>query len=480
MSVSERKIKSDILLESLSSREIKQFDKFIKSKLDGSGGRILNFWRSKFNTLKNQSGVRPKNASQNYSRKTISDFVKILESFIAKKVYDKDLLIQKIYLAKELRSRNVDKYFETLIDDVCSVNSVKFLKGYSYMSNLQKLYVEEYLLCNSRNEESSMHDISVKILKNAEAVLIKSVLFEFVNRKLYSTDSKQLKDEILSADDAASIVEKNSAVYSMNYSNVYLDYLLYKMIKKNGDLQRVFDVLKYLKEREKELAYDFVQFVYETLIRFLSGRINSGCLESQKTLYELFVEIESKGLLNKIGNFQPMIFVSAVTTSLSYNDITFAGKLVTLYKGKLNLRYRDDVIAVSQSLIDFASGKYENVKKINGDFKTKNVSLYLFSKTALLKALFELKEDRNIMPLIDTTKHFLNRKFPGKNVQKDSIFKFLNYLNALCSVRRKNGRGVEMLMDKIHDEETFFQKKWIFSKAEEMTAEDRESPIEYV
>ena len=468
MSASERKIKSDYLLECLTSKELEQFDKYIKSKLDGSGVRILNFWQVKFSTLRNPDAIHPKVTFENFSRKTISDFVKILETFIAKKGYDKDVLIQKVYLAKELRTRNVDKYFETLIDDVCLGNSLKNLKGYSYMSNLQKLYLEEYLLCDSRNEESSMHDISVKILKNAEAALIKSVLFEFINRKLYSSDANQMKDEILSPADAARIVEKNPGIYSLNYPNVHLDYLLYKILKKPEDLQRVSNVLKYLGEKEKELAYDFVQFVYETLIRILSERVNTGCSESKRTLYELFIEVESKGLLNNIGNVQPMIFVSAVTTSLSYNDITFANKLITLYKGKLNLRIRDEVIAVTQALTDFTSGKYENVKKITEDLKTKNVSLYLFSKSALLKALFELKEDRNIMPLIDTIKHFLNRKFQGKNMQKESIFKFLNYLNALCSVRRKKGRGAEMLLDKINDEKTFFQKRWIVSKAEEL------------
>ena len=72
------------------------------------------------------------------------------------------------------------------------------------------------------------------------------------------------------------------------------------------------------------------------------------------------------------------------------------------------------------------------------------------------------------MPLIDTTKHFLNRKLAGENVQKESVFKFLNYIHSLCSVRKKNGRGAEILLDKINDEKTFFQKKWVVEKAEEL------------
>ncbi len=468
MTAEAKKIKSDFLLESLSPKELYQFDKYIKSKLDNCGGNILKFWQSKFNTILNKDSNRVNDAPCNFSRKIISDFVKILESFIAGKGYETDLLSQKIYLAKELRYRNVDKYFTSLIDDVCSNNVSKYLKGYSYMSNLQRLYVEEYFLCNSRSEEEGMYDISAKILKNAEVVLIKSKLFEFINRKLYTLDANPLKDEILSVGDAVRIVEKNASCYSVNYPNVYLDYLFYKMLKKPDERERVSNALKYLREKEKELALDFIQFSYETLIRFLSVRINSGCSVSQSTLYELFKEVEGTGILNKIQNVQPMIFILAVATSLSNSDITFANKLITLYKGKINLTFRDEVITVSRAMTDFAAGNYEQVKKMTGDFKTKNVSLYLCSKTTLLKALYELKEDRNIMPLIDTTKHFINRKLTGENVQKESIFKFLNYIHSLCSVRKKNGRGAEMLLDKIKDEKTFFQKKWVIEKAEEL------------
>lgn len=468
MTAEARKIKSDFLLESLSPKEIEQFDKYIKSKFDKSGGGILKFWKSTLNKLQNKSSNPRNDASDDFSRKTISDFVKILESFIARKGYEMDSLSQKVYLAKELRNRNVDKYFTSLIDDVCSDKLHKYIKGYSYMLNLQRLYVEEYFLCNSRNEEDGMHDISVKILKNAEVVLINSKLFEFINRKLYAPDVNLPKEEILSVEEAGRIVEKNASCYSVNYPNVYLDYLFYKMIKKPDERERVSNALKYLREKEKELALDFVQFAYETLIRFLSVRINSGCSVSQTTLYELFKDVEGRGILIKIQKVQPMIFVLAVATSLSINDITFANKLITLYKGKINISYRDEVIAVSRALTDFSAGKYENVKMITEDFKTRNASLYLFSKSTLLKALFELKEDRNIMPLIDTTKHFLIRKLADRNVQKESIFKFLNYLSSLCSVRRKNRRGAEILLDKIKDEKTFYQKKWVMEKAEEL------------
>jgi len=465
-----RKIKSDCLLESLTPKEIKQFDKYIKSKLDKSGGGILKFWQSRCNALHNKDSNRYNNASDNFSRKTVSDFVKILESFIATKGYEMDLLSRKIYLAKELRNRNVDKYFTSLIDDVCSDNTVKYLKGYSYLSNLQRLYVEEYFLCNSRNEEEGMHNISVRILRNAEVVLVKSVFFECINRKLYSLVKTPPKDIVLSVKDAVRIVEKNTSGYSENYPNVYLDYLFYKMLEKPEDNERVSEALNFLVENEKKLALDYVQFAYETLIRFLSERINSGCSSIKISLYELFKEVESSGLLNKIQNVQPMIFVSAVTTALSNNDVSFADKLIALYRNKLNASLRDDVLSVSRAMTDFAAGKYENVKNLIGDFKTKNVSLYLFSKTTLLKTLFELKEDRNILPLIDTIKHFLNRKLNGNTVQKENIFKFLNCLNSLCSVRRKNGKGSGILLDKIKDEKSFFQKKWVMEKAEELVA----------
>ena len=218
-----RKIKSDYLIESLSPKERIQFDKFIKSKLDCCGGKVLEYWQSK-NNVSNEKQERIY-ARQTFSRKTVSDFVKILESFFAMKGFEKDLLSRKVYLARELRSRNVDKHFNSLLDEMQTYHSQKALKGYSYLYNLQRLYVEEYFLSSARNEFAKMHDISAKIYRTSEIILVQNKLFEYINEKLYSENSTEENRVLLRVKNAAEIVRNEREFYSKNLQNIYLKFL---------------------------------------------------------------------------------------------------------------------------------------------------------------------------------------------------------------------------------------------------------------
>ena len=93
--------------------------------------------------------------------------------------------------------------------------------------------------------------------------------------------------------------------------------------------------------------------------------------------------------------------------------------------------------------------------------------MYIFSKTTLLKTMYEMNDLIAMVPLIDTIKHYLNRHLDIKLPYKDSIFMFLNYLNTLSTVKKKNGRGALRLKDRLKDSKQFFQKRWITGKAEE-------------
>lgn len=461
-----RKIKSDLLIESLSPKEVIQFDKYIKSKLENSGDKVLSYWQSKFNASGSKRGKYSK--KQYYSRKTISDFVKILESFIAKTGFEKDLLSRKVYLAKELRNRNVDKHFSFLIEELNSDSSQKTLKGYSYLYNLQRLYVEEYFLSSARNEETMMYNISRKIYNTTEIILVQNRLFEYINKKLYSEDNPDENYVLLKIDEAADFIRKDKLFFARNLQNIYMKFLFYEMLKNPEDEKRISYAHEYLKDNERHFAPDFIQFAYETLVRFLTLRINTGCTASFDTFYKLFKDIEGRGLLKKIHDIQPLNFISAISVSLAHSDIAFANKLIAFYKVKINSKFRDDVIIVSHGMTDLSAGKYENVKRYLNNFKTHNVSLYLFAKCTLLMAFYELKDDRNVIHLVDTAKHFFNRKLSNNIPQKENIFKFLNYLCSLTTVRKKGGKGAELLLDRIHDEKSFFQKRWIISKGEEM------------
>jgi hypothetical protein len=249
---------------------------------------------------------------------------------------------------------------------------------------------------------------------------------------------------------------------------VYMLYLIYEMIENPNDDIKSSEALNYVKKNSNHITLNFLQLCYEAVIRFYILRINSGDAKSLSDLYSVLKDIDKKELFSKIQHIQPLNFLSAVSVCLAFGDLAFAEKFLNKYSNKMNSEFRKQVCVICHAMIDFHKGHFTAAKNLLTHEKSKNLSMYIFSKITLLKALYEVNDIRVMIPLIDTVKHYLTRHIVAKGPYKDSIFNFLNYLNSLSTAKRKNGRGAERLLDRLNNGKLFFQKQWVVAKAEEL------------
>ena len=362
----------------------------------------------------------------------------------------------------------MDKYFTVLLEELKSFHNTKSLKGHLNVMDLIHLYFEEYFLFNSYSDETKMYETSLTISSFAEIMLIQSKLFEYVNKRLYAFESKINYDELVSVADVVKNVKSNDSYYKQRHQNIYLMYLFFEMFENFNDDERIFNALKFLEKNFENITVDFLQFSYETVIRFLIFKINTGCAKSFKTTYDVFKEIEQKGLLSRVHHLQPLNFLSAVSVSLAFDDVDFVRKLIAFYKEKVNREFRAQVVNLSNAMLELNQGNFETVKRLLKNEKPQNLAIYLFTKTTFLKALYESRDLRSVMPLIDNVKHYLNRQPLITGAYKESIFKFLHYLSLLTTIKRKGKGRAGELLDVLNDEPTFFQRKWVLAKAEEL------------
>ncbi|MFZ4591320.1 MAG: hypothetical protein ACOYN6_10010 [Ignavibacteria bacterium] len=463
-----RKSKADHLLDGLAYKDIKKFNKFIVHHLGGSGEHIFKYWEYRL-TQKNLTGsFELSDSKEKFSRKIISDFVKILEKFYALKSFEKDSLSEKNHLIRELRDRQLYKLFNSLLDDTKQFHKSNVRKGYMNYINYFRLNLEEYFLYNSQNEDLSMFKTSVNLSAVSEIIYIQSKLFEYVNQKLYCYECDLEKKELNSIENIMDYVKKNSEIFRSEHQGVYVLYLLINMIDSINDEKKAHEALDYINQNFSHLTVNFLQLSYEIIIRFYILQVNTGNSKSLGDLYNIIKEIEKKDLFINIQHIQPLNFLTAISVSLSFGDIHFADTFLQKYNSKMNIKYRKPVSTICHAMIDFSKGRFTPAKNLLMNDTTKNTSMYIFSKVTLLKSLFELNELRVVLPLIDTVKHYLTRHLTVKGPYKDSIFAFLNYLNSLCTAKRKHGRGADRLLIKLNNDKAFFQKRWVIAKAEEL------------
>ncbi|MCX6158192.1 MAG: hypothetical protein NTY74_09480 [Ignavibacteriae bacterium] len=463
-----RKSKADNLLEGLSYKDTKKFNKFIVDYLGGSGEHILKYWEYRHSQKVLSGSFELSDSKEKFSRKIISDFVKILEKFYALKAFEKDSLGEKGYLIRELRDRQLYKLFNSLLDDTKQYHQSNVRKGYMNYINYFRLNLEEYFLYNSQNEDLSMFKTSVNLSSVSEIIYIQSKLFEHINQKLYCFNCEVKKGELNSIDNILDYVNQNADYIRADHQGVYVLYLICNMIENINDEKETHETLNYISKNFNHLTVNFLQLVYEIIIRFYILQVNLGNSKSLNDLYNIVKEIEKKDLFANIQHIQPLNFLTAISVSLAFRDVDFADAFLHKYNNKMNAEYRKNVTTICQAMIEFAKGRYTHTRNLLMKDKTKNISMYIFSKVTLLKSLYELNELRVVLPLIDTVKHYLSRHISVKGPYRDSIFTFLNYLNSMCTAKRKNGRGADRLLKKLNNDQAFFQKRWIVIKAEEL------------
>ncbi|MFZ4590776.1 MAG: hypothetical protein ACOYN6_07245 [Ignavibacteria bacterium] len=459
-----KKAKTDVLLESLTSFELRSFDRFLKYSLNNKSVHVMEFWNSLYSPSKNSITV---SNSKSFSRKTLSDFNKQIEKFFILKNLDSDKFGGTIYLVRELRKRNIEKYFDKLLKDLKKYHHKKFSKGFPNILSMLKLNFEEYMLFNSRIDGDKMNLISKERIKLLDVAVAHAKLFDYYNDIYYSKDNKYKDTGMVSIKEVTGFVGNNSKYFIKYFPNVWYLYLIHKAITNSSSFDLIVEAFDFFKKNEACFTEDFLQLGYDALLKLLFSRLNEGNSRAFEYFYSIVLYMDERGVLKMLHHIPPRIFVGFVMATTNSGNLTLANKIVNEYHEKIIISLREQVLCIAQSMIELVNGNFKFVKAKLENLKTHDSRLYIFSKTTLLKAYYENNEIRKIYPLTDTVKHFAYRRKDISDIQK-SLFKFLYYIGKLAQIKKNKGKGFNNIESQLLEENHFFQKEWIVLKHMEL------------
>lgn len=455
-----KKTKSDVLLETFTKSELKQFNSFILCKLQGKSRDVLKYWTSKYSAKSGKISYAQKGS---VSRKTLSDFNKQVERFLVFNNIEKDELGAAVSLVRELRKRNIEKYSDQLLKDISKFRHDKFKKGYQNTLALLKLNFEEYLLHNSRSDEDRMYKTTKERVKLSEIIAVYNKLFEYLNDVYFSPEKTHKDTGLVKIKDVVDYLEVNSTYIRKYYPNVWTMYLIYLTLEDSSSYERIIITLDYFEKHESRFSEEFLQFGYETLLRLIFSKMNTGSHQAFEDIYRIILKLENSGTIKNIPHFQPRILPGFVVVSLNLGNLALAEKIVNDYSLKVIESFRDQAVKVSKAMIELAKGNYDNVKELLENLKPHDPMLYIFCKSTLLKAYYENNDFKYIYPVTDAVKHFLQRRSDVTEVYS-SVLKFLYYINKLTVLKKNHNKCLNDIENPLSKENYFFQKKWIIEK----------------
>lgn len=459
-----RKSKSDVLLEALSRNELKLFDKFLSYSLNGNAKDVLNYWNSKYSgnedALKNRT-------DGSFSRKTLSDFNKQIEKFFIRINLEKDNASKMLFLSRELRRRNIYKYFERVLNYLKEAKKKTPGNNPRNRLNLLNLNFEKYLLYSSRDDYKNLYRIAKEESRITEVIISRSKLFEYFNEIYYGGKNSFSDTGLIKIKDVIANIEKNSENYKANYPNVWVLYLIYNITENFVDIDRIDSLYEYLKEKEKLISEEFLQFSYDSLFELLLRAIASGRNNTRENFYRIFLDIEKQGTLKRMIHIRPRYFPLFVAFVLESKDVSLAEKFVSEYKSKLVHTPNQEILNLCMARIEFSKGNYDKVIRLIKNMKMHDPVLYIQHKVIMLKTYYEKNEMRHIYPLNDSIKHYLKRK-SLINQPANIILEFLACINKLVYAKKHKGKGLEYIESMLTDGKLFMQKKWIIEKYQQL------------
>lgn len=464
-----KKSKTDLLLETIQPKEFMNFERYLVSKLGRHHNTdYFNYWIwKKENNFSYRNG-NPKNNTpykHTLSRKFLSDFNKLIEGYFMGVSVERDKQLKNILLLNEMRQRKVDKLFAAYLKKTKGPKKNKNIKG--LISNITSLrfYFEEYILLNALSDEQGMVRVGGDICRISEVIYFQNVLFSFINTNLFVCD---IFKPCLKSDAILQSIKENSDYYEKNHLNVYLLYLISRLIKEYKTIEDLEEVITYLNKNEKFLTPEYLKITYESLFRLTLQRININDYEELKKTFSIIRNIERKGILKKIPYLQPIVFFSMVNLSLIVEKIDFAEKFIRKYSNKLFCIPDDDVLSICKAMLDSERGKFISPKELLIKLRVRNSTLYIYSKITLLKVMYDRNELRTIMSLSDTIKHFIQRKDEINEPFKQGVSNFLSNITHLALAKRKNGWGLIQIRERFDLDKSLFQRRWVSDKLKEL------------
>ena len=460
-----KKIKSYVLLESLSRVELKRFNDFINYSVKAGESKIKNLWAVIYSAQHNKFDIEK---GSRFSRKTFSDFTKQIEKFLFIRNLEKDTFSSIIFLSKELRQRKVNKYFEQQLKYIDSIKNQKNVKIYSDVLNRLRLNREELLLFKSRNDDSSIRRIQGERTRLTELLMIQNILSEYCSNLLAGYRQDERGEKFVGVKRAVAYIRKNQSVFKNRYPGIYSLYLFVNASGRLSPKKNVDLLFEYLIEHENKLSDDELQSGYEALILMLIGRLNSGDSKSIREFYDIIKEIYNRGILRRHEVIQSRLLPTFVNIALEFNNIPLAENLILEFDSKMDEITRQPAVCLCRAMVECKKRNFLKAKKLLLQEKPHGFVQYVFNKTVLIIVYYELNELRNIYPMTDTIKHFLQRRTELKGLA-DNVLRFLKHINKLARVKKNNGKGIQHLYPLATDEKLFFHRPWILEKYEELS-----------
>lgn len=398
-------------------------------------------------------------------RKNCSDLLKLIESYLAQQIYEKNPIHKANFLIEAVGGRKMNKLFNTSIKTAKRLSDHQIYRTTDY-------YLGQYQMERNLYDLKELgHNRTTK--KNVEAILNNLDRFYLAEKLRYSCTvlSQQvlvsLEYKLLFIDEILEHIKKYGyedvppiAIYNQIYlSNAEPD-----------DTSHYFKLMDLLKKYGDLFPKEEAEFIYGFALNYCIKKINSGNQRFTEEYFNVSVILLEKGLIINDGILSPWHFRNIITTALRLRKYKWTEDFISYYQKYLPDSMRENAVTFNMAQLYFAQKQHEKVMSLLKDIEYEEFTYNLNSKTMLLSTYYETDEIEPLYSLMDSFRTYLNRHKDFSASRRILYTNLIKFTKQLTRIMPGDKKAIEKLKAEVAkaEEKGIASITWLKEKIAEL------------
>lgn len=463
-----------ILLKSLSTWELKAFEKLVRSPFYNVNEKVdeLYFIIKKYAPNYNNDELNLEHISKLLfkSRKAqlaklryvMTDLTRLLEKFLVMLSLEKNNAVEKSLLLNMLHERHADKFLQI------------YLKESTAQLNLKPLDMQFYETAFQINEMQYEFESSRKnrISDDSLQHLSDNLDLFYLTRKLKYSCEIVNRQNILNVQYNNPIIKNVlSFLNDGNYKDVPLVAIYHTILLTLTEQQneKHFIRLKHLLQKHThQIAQKENRDVYAFAQNYCIRKLNTGKTNYLKELFELYKTVLNEKIIFDNKQISHADFKNICAIAIRVNELKWAERFIAEYQFKLPKDLRNNSVNYNMARLHFAKKEYRQAIRLLTPIEFTDVYYHLDSKSLLLKVYYETENFEPLYSLIAAFKIYLKRSKLISDYQRMIYKNLVTYTRKLASYKEGKKLDLKFLAKEIETEKNIADIGWLKEKLNEL------------
>lgn len=398
-------------------------------------------------------------------RKFNSDLLKLVEAYLAQKVYEENPIREANHLIEAVSRRKMVRLYNTVMSSARRLSDRQHFKSaqfYYYQYQIEKNYYEILIHGQKRLDKTNVEYIVENLDRFYLAEKLRYYCSVLTTKYIHRHEYK-----LLFLDEIVGHVEqygyKDVPAISIFYQ-IYLTLV-------HSEEPAHFETLKGLVNEHihlfpKEEALE----IYTYALNYCIRNINQQKSEYLQEYVDLYEQILKNDIID-FGDeeFGPWHFKNIVTASNRLGRLNWTERFIYKYYQDLPPAFRDTALSFNLAQVSFHKRDYNEVISLLHKVEYEDFTYNLNSKAILMLSYYELDEIEPLLSLMDSFRIYLQRNTKIPQTRKRNYMNLIKFLKKLTKLYPGDRQGLEKLSQEIDAQEgAVVMGDWLKRKISEM------------